>query len=331
MVFWVVRGGRHGIIEHDMLEKNTVAIGWGKLPDLSRVQSKEHLRELYASHYSTETKLSMANRVGQIWNFVHNIKKGDLVAMPLKSRPLVAIGEIVGDYWYVVGGPEHTYHQRPVMWKKEIPRSDFAQDIRFSLGSLLTVGRVRATDAERRVRDMLDGKGTTGPIDEGPDESEVDLEELANDRILKFLEQKFAGHELARLVDAILVAKGYVTHLSPPGPDGGVDILAASGSLGFDDPKICVQVKSSHSPVGSDILNQLNGVIQKFGANHGILVAWGGLTRQAEREITSAFFRTRLWDQKTIVDELVANYDKLDDEIKSEIPLQRIWTVIEPE
>ena len=282
---------------------------------------------MYAKQHPNDAKARAGNRTGQIWSFIHTVKEGDLVAMPLKSSPVVAIGEVTSAYHYDAAS-QGAEHQRVVSWKKNIPRSDFPPDIRFSLGTLLTVGRVRASDAERRVRDMLVGESPPSDLEV---DSEVDLEALANDSIIRFIEQRFRGHDLARLIDGILKSKGYVTRMSPPGPDGGVDILAASGGLGFDDPRICVQVKSSSDPVRSDILDQLNGVVQKFGASHGILVAWGGLTRQADKDMGNAFFKTRLWDQTKIVAELVSNYDRLDDELKSEIPLRRMWAVIESE
>lgn len=46
-------------------------------------------------------------------------------------------------------------------------------------------------------------------------------------------------------------------------------------------------------------------------------------------EINRSFFTTKLWDQGKIVDELIENYDRLDNELKSEIPLRKIWTIIE--
>jgi restriction system protein len=72
----------------------------------------------------------------------------------------------------------------------------------------------------------------------------VDLEQLAGDQITKLVHRLYSGHGLARLVAAILEAQGYTTHVSPPGPDKGVDILAAPDPLGFGSPRICVQVKS---------------------------------------------------------------------------------------
>lgn len=43
-----------------------------------------------------------------------------------------------------------------------------------------------------------------------------------------------------------------------------------------------------------------------------------------KREIPKQFFRVRLWDSKKIIEEIFVNYDKLSEEIKTEIPLKRV-------
>lgn len=60
-----------------------------------------------------------------------------------------------------------------------------------------------------------------------------DLEELARDQIARALEAKCKGHDLTRLVGAILQAQGYTTCRGPEGADGGADILAGAGPHGF--------------------------------------------------------------------------------------------------
>ena len=158
-----------------------------------------------------------------------------------------------------------------------------------------------------------------------------DIEQFARDQIVKYLEAKFTGHNLADLVDGILKAQGYVTWKSSPGTDGGVDILAGSGHLGFDNPKICVQVKSSKSPVDVGVLRQLEGVMRSFRAEYGVLVAWGGLTKPAHDEMRRSFFSTRLWDQGVLLDQILKYYEKFDGELKAELPLKRIWAIVEEE
>ena len=174
--------------------------------------------------------------------------------------------------------------------------------------------------------------GTTSSEDRttirSPDPIEaVDIEQQAKDKIVKHIATKFSGHSLARLVEAILKAQGYITKNSEPGKDGGVDILAGSGALGFNEPRICTQVKSSSPPLDVRILRELRGVMQRVNAKQGLLVAWGGFTNI--QEARSEFFSIRLWDQGNLLDEVLAHYEHFDDELKTELLLKRIWTLVE--
>lgn len=111
------------------------------------------------------------------------------------------------------------------------------------------------------------------------------------------------------------------------GPDKGIDILAALGPLGFGQPRICVQVKSGDSPVDRPTLDQLIGTMQNVQAAQGLLVSWGGFKRSVEREIPTQFFRVRLWDQDDLIAEILRLYDQLDESLRADIPLKRVWAV----
>jgi len=332
MALWMVRAGGRGEREHVFFDNNIVGIGWRKLPDLSVVKSKEELMDLYRRTYPEASKAETAVAVGQIWRFIHEIQRGDLVAVPLKSQSAVAIGQITGDYEYRQL-PEDTFHTRPVKWLKTIPRSELPRDILYSLGSQMTVCRIERNDAEARIRRLLEGgkvvvqttEKTAQPVEEVYEQP--DIEQMARDQIVKYIEEKFKGHGLARLVEAVLRAEGYATTVSPPGPDGGIDILAAS-QLGYEKPSICVQVKSTSSPVDVKTLRELQGVMSRIGAKQGLLVSWGGFTIKALQEARDVFFNIRLWDQGTLMEEIFRYYEKFDDELKAELPLKRIWTLV---
>jgi restriction system protein len=47
MTLWLVRAGSHGEQEQGSLQNNIVTIGWNEIPDASRIDSKEELRDLY--------------------------------------------------------------------------------------------------------------------------------------------------------------------------------------------------------------------------------------------------------------------------------------------
>jgi len=335
MTLWLVRAGRHGEQEQGAIDNAVVTIGWNKLPDLSNISDKTSLEKLFVEKHGSEKKKAVANKVGQIWNFINNIKKDDLVALPLKLQSSIIIGKVQSDYEY----KEYIHnikHTRRVNWLKTIPRSEFDQDVLNSLGAAMTVCKIKRNNAENRVLKMVSGEKIVKTIpdienDEDKEPELTDIEQFAKDKIYKFLEARFAGHNLARLINEILKAQGYVTLMSPPGADGGVDVLAGSGPIGFEHPKICVQVKSSKSPVDVKILRELEGVAKNFGAEHGLVVAWGGFTKAATDEAKRSFFTTRLWDQGVILEEIVKNYEKFDDELKAELPIKRIWALVSEE
>ena len=124
----------------------------------------------------------------------------------------------------------------------------------------MTVCRISRNNAEHRIAAVLSGKADPGflangvrekvPAIEAEQAAELnpDLGQLAHDQIVRHIQSHFFGHPMSQLVDAVLRANGWTTKVSPPGPDGGVDILAGRGTLGLDQPRLCVQVKSQDSP-----------------------------------------------------------------------------------
>ena len=86
MVVWIVRAGEMGEQEQGALDLGVATIGWNQLPNLSLVQDKGDLKELYLKCSPGGKKLAVANMTAQIWTFCREIKKGDLVAIPLKTQ-----------------------------------------------------------------------------------------------------------------------------------------------------------------------------------------------------------------------------------------------------
>jgi restriction system protein len=138
----------------------------------------------------------------------------------------------------------------------------------------------------------------------------------------------FAGHALATLVDAVLRADGWVTKLALPGPDGGVDILGGRGPLGLDDPRLCVQVKSQNSPADVTVYRTLQGTMQTYKAEQGLLVCWGGFNKVVLAEARQGHFAVRLWDSRDLVEAIYRAYERLPAEIQAELPLKRVWMLV---
>jgi restriction system protein len=339
MSLWMVRGGRFGEQENLSFENGLACIGFHEVPDLSRATTKEEIFELVREAYKEKPEMAIHNLAGQLRTFAHRMKEGDLVAMPLKNRPQIAIGRVTGPYRYRTDlGDVH--HTREVEWiKTDIQRTAFGQDLLYSLGAVMTVCQIERNEAEERVKAILAGKPDPGPSpgpfppggnDDGGDVL-TDVEQFARDQILGHLEKNFRGHDLARLVDAVLKAEGYVTSLSPPGPDGGVDIMAGRGTLGLDRPRLCVQVKSTTIPADVNVFRGLQGSMATFQADQGLLVSWSGFTSAVPKEARLCFFSVRLWDSGDLVEAVLRNYDRLPEELQGELPLKRIWALVPEE
>jgi restriction system protein len=193
----------------------------------------------------------------------------------------------------------------------------------------MTVCQIQRNDAENRIKHILKTGNDIKPHEsfDGPEDG-IDFEVATRDQIVEHVARKFKGHDLSRLVEAVLQAQGYVTEFSKPGPDGGVDILAGSGPMGFEEPRICVQVKSSQSPADVNVLRSLQGTMGNFGATQGLLVSWGGFTKAVIDESRLSFFTVRLWDSDQLIKAIFKNYDKLSDSLQAELPLKRIWALV---
>ncbi|GHD56957.1 hypothetical protein GCM10007350_04920 [Jeongeupia chitinilytica] len=118
---------------------------------------------------------------------------------------------------------------------------------------------------------------------------------------------------------------------SSEGADGGADILAGNGPMGFGQQCICVEVKSESGPIDRPTVDKLLGAMTKFNANQGLFVSWSGFKPNVQKDLASSFFRLRLWGRNELLEQLFVHYDKLQDELKAELPLKRIWTVSVPD
>ncbi len=337
MTVWMVRAGRTGEREDFALKDGVVVIGWDELPDLSSARSRQDVESLLREPYPDAKPNTLVNWSTQVWSFVGRIQPGDLAVLPLKHQSAIAVGRVTAGYEYRPENPPGARHVRPVQWiRDDLPRSAFEQDLLYSLGAALTVCQIKRNNAEERIRAIVEGVPAPPlPVtEEIPTEETaeaVDVETFARDQIRSFLSQRFKGHDHARLVDAILQTQGYRTRLSPAGPDGGVDIIAGRGPMGFEPPRLIVQVKSSDAPVDVRVLRELQGVMRTFGADRGLLVSWGGFKRSVLDEARKLFFEIRLWDADDLIAALSDCYGQLPEDLQAELPLKRVWTLVPDE
>jgi len=340
MAVWLVRAGERGEQQNWALDNGRAVVRWEPMGDLSHYATRDELLEGLREAYPEAQAATLRNFGGQLWAFARRIEKDDLIVLPLKGTDAVAIGKVTGDYEYRPDNPPGAKHTRPVKWiQKDIPRSRFDQDLLYSLGAFMTVCQIKRNNAEERIRAIVEGRtpppapASASDVSVGPTDDEVepiiDLAEYAATQIRSWVTQRFKGHRLADLINAILVAQGYVTEVSPPGADGGVDIIAGRGPMGFDPPRLLVQVKSGDGQQDVKVLRELRGVMQDFRADQGLFVAWGGFKHTVLGEARKNFFELRLWDASDVVENVLCYYDSFPAELKADLPLKRIWVLVQ--
>lgn len=132
-------------------------------------------------------------------------------------------------------------------------------------------------------------------------------------------------YELQKLVAALFRGMGYYTpFVAPPGPDGGVDIVAYRDPVGAEMPRIRIQVKHrANSKVSRGEIATLKGDLQGDGYA-GIMVSTGGFSSDAEAEVRRSSKHIEMIDLERLIELWEEHYDKLKDEDKGLLPLRRI-------
>ncbi|CAM5774439.1 hypothetical protein LMIY3S_04521 [Labrys miyagiensis] len=328
------------------MRDGTLTIGFGIKEDISSLKDRDALTQKMNEINPGAKPRSNAIFGAQVNQFVNVAQTGDLVVCPMKTNSTIWIGRFKGPYRSGAAG-EVT---RQVEWlKTDVPRDSFRQDLLYSLGSVMTVCEISRNNAVERVQQLLrtgrdpgDGIGNglnskvasksgvaivDQPVDISADQG-IDLGQAARDQIERRIASVFSGHDLTRLVAAILDVQGYRTRTTPPGADKGIDIVAGNGPLGLDSPRIVVQVKSGDIIVDQPTVQALIGSIQDAHADHGLIVSWGGFTAAVNRRLNELYFRVRLWGRAEIMNNLLATYDHLPEDIRAELPLKRTWTLV---
>ena len=331
MSLWVVRGGKFGEYESRFINESKIYLTRdGFNVDLGKLSDREELRAKLDDYYPNQASMKLTSWADQIWGFVHEIEEKDWIVIPSKLSPVLHVGKVAGAYAYDRKGEDPYFHSKEIEWNRmDIPRGHFPQDVLYNLGGFKDVFNV--DQIEKVFHTMSDNEWAPTKQDDSTYEQSNELiallQEISRDQIAQLIKTKFPGHRLAKLVRAIMIAKGYNTHMGSSDEAGGnLDILAAKGGMGFDDNvRICILVKADDTPIAT--LDKFVGTMNQVGANYGLLVSWGGFKSNVEQERSNEFFTVRLWNQNDLIDQVLEHYEDLDNYIKGEIPLKSFWTV----
>ncbi|MFC0239738.1 restriction endonuclease [Rhodopseudomonas telluris] len=132
-------------------------------------------------------------------------------------------------------------------------------------------------------------------------------------------------YEMQDLVAGLLKGLGYhIAWVSPPGKDGGIDIIAHTDPLGTQPPRIKVQVKGGNQKIDLPTLNSFLAVVDS--GDVGLYVSVGGFTKDAEDTARKQTGRkVTLINAERLVELWIEAYPKLDQKSRQRLPLSPIY------
>ena len=167
-------------------------------------------------------------------------------------------------------------------------------------------------DAEDSDEDLLRQTAYDQAVEQASSEIEEHIRELG-------------PYDFQKLVAELLRGMGYhVPFVAPPGPDGGIDIIAYKDPLGTTTPRIRVQVKHRVSnKVNVGEVRALEGVLRKEG-DMGLIVSSGGFTPDAHREIQVSSKHIETMDLDRVITLWQQHYDAIREQGKTLLPLVKV-------
>ena len=169
---WVVRAGRNAAYAAQFLAEGRVAIGFDVHESVEGL-TWEELSERVNKKMLDASPVAVGLAVGALFRLANDFAVGDYVLTPEAGGNILA-GEITGPYEFHAEPSYEDYcHTRPVRWFARFPRSSLDEDMRRTLGSIMTLFQ---PGFQRELVDKLDAL-RDGPV---PEESPVVVAERAS-------------------------------------------------------------------------------------------------------------------------------------------------------
>ncbi|MEZ5606521.1 MAG: restriction endonuclease [Burkholderiaceae bacterium] len=327
---WMVRAGEGGLMIDEFRTESWVGIGWTALGDMNRLQSRADFTEAVAQSYPSMKLGQRASSAGQSFRFVREIALGDDVITYDRGERTYVVGEVTGEYEHRGAGSGEYPNIRRVRWQGTVTRDALSVAARNSLGAISTLFLIPPSVAEEIVR-LLTSGSVAAELSSKPEEPEAaaevaDLYRDVQSQGFEFIKDKVNAldwNEMQELVAGLLRAMGYKTRISPSGSDRGKDIVASPDGLGFEDPRIVVEVKHRTATMSApEIRSFLGG---RHDHDKGLYVSTGGFTKDARYEAERGRIPITLMDLDDLVRALLEHYEKMDVEMQRLIPLRKVY------
>lgn len=112
--YWIYAPGDNACKWDEFYEAGIMAIGWGEIGDLSEFTSKDEMKQKMKECYGQE--YSYKNDAHATWQFIHEMKKGDIVFVKKGMYQIIGRGIVTSDYEYDAEMADAYNNVRSVEW-----------------------------------------------------------------------------------------------------------------------------------------------------------------------------------------------------------------------
>ena len=317
---WLVRADGGDFTDY-FVSGDHISIGWNIREDISALTNPDEIEAVYRK-YNPDSHSGPARRTAkQIETFLVQMEPSDEVLTPTKDRKWLRRGIIQDGGAYFVEPPHDDnavyFHcvRRPVLWSGlPINRYDFHPSDQRPMRSRQTVVLVDEDcfGAWARFSPGSNAKAPTGTKQQVREDVRLALDTLV---------ESFDPYEAQELVAELLDAMGCEDlEVSPPGPDGGVDVRAVKTDTLVPEVPIFVQVKRYKwgRNIGKKAVRDLRSGIT-FGGR-GIFVTTSSFTKGAKEVAREALFpHIALIDGPVLIDLIREHWDGISEESQAKL------------
>ena len=200
--YWIYAPGENSCMWEEFYSEGIMAIGWGEIGDLKTFDSKDAMKSKMKETF--DASLSYKNAAHATWQFVNDMKIGDIVFVKKGMHQLVGRGFVSSDYEYDADCNDKYGNIRKVNWthKGEWPHP--GQAVMKTLTDITSY-----TDYVEKLNALFE------------DESAEDVEEVSKNYPVytedDFLDEVFMAEEEYSKLVGILKAKKNVILQGAPG------------------------------------------------------------------------------------------------------------------
>ncbi|MXX79766.1 MAG: hypothetical protein F4Y69_01890 [Chloroflexi bacterium] len=314
---WMVRAGG-GELADDFKNGSHISFGWDIKEDITGIEDISEIESRYRAY--NPDKPGMASRIaGQINEFLNLMQQGDVVLTPTADHRWIQHG-VIGE-----GAPyfdEEPYrngavhgNRRPVSWQPELIYRYDCDPVDQELMRHRPTVKLVSDDSGAFWNRYSPGSNAKSPVGTVQQVSEEDR------KALELLVDQFDPFEAQDLVAELLAAMGCEgLEVSPPGPDGGVDVRAVKSDILVPEVPIFVQVKRYKwgNNIGMKAVRDLRSGIT-FGGR-GVFVTTSRFTKGAKEVARESMFpHIALIDGPILIDLIREHWSSISEESQAKL------------